>query len=140
MGILKQFFNVLIIKEKRGPYHQKKAFHQRCRTMKKSALLLIESVHKQYFRKRRCSSKNKGRQQGRGVDGLQGKSVYLHQSGSLGQQQGGSIGRQLVTFYADGVNHKFGDVPGKKKFLHERQLYTCLETKNLKLIFVPVNG
>jgi hypothetical protein len=115
MGILKQFFNVLIIREKMGPYHQKKTFHQRCQTMKKSALLLIESVHKQYFRKRRCSSKKEGRQQGRGVDGLQGKSVYLHQSGSLGQQQGGSIGRQPVKFYADGVNHKFGDVSSKKK-------------------------
>jgi hypothetical protein len=66
----------------------------------------------------------------------QGGSVYLHQSGSLGQQQCGSIGRQPVNFYAHGVNHKFGDLSSKKKLLHERQLYTCLETKNLKLICV----
>jgi hypothetical protein len=63
----------------------------------------------------------------------------LRQSGSLGQQQGGSIGRQPVNFYAHGVNHKFGDVYSKK-MLHERQLYTYLETKNLKLICVPDDG
>lgn len=54
----KTFSNVLIIREKRGPYHQMKTFHQKCRPLKKSAPLhslqkiytsnipVIEDVHR----------------------------------------------------------------------------------------------